>query len=114
MKAKRAARRKSSSNSLTSRQIIAQLQKHHDVLQKQFAVKKIGLFGSYAAGRQTKKSDVDFVVEFEEPTFDNFMGLIAFLEKLFGKKVDVLTPEGVESIRVRSVAEEIQRKTVYV
>ena len=114
MKTKRTARRKSSPNSLTSRQIITQLQKHRDVLQKEFAVKKIGLFGSYAAGRQTKKSDVDFVVEFVEPTFDNFMGLIAFLEKLFGKKVDVLTPEGVESIRVKNVAEEIQRKTVYV
>ena len=42
------------------------------------------------------------------------MALVAFLEKLFRKKVDVLTPEGVESIRIKSVAEDIQRNTVYV
>ena len=113
MKARNLTGRKSSPKSLTSRVIIAQLQKHHDGL-NQFKVKRIGLFGSYAAGRQTQKSDVDFIVEFYEPTFDNFMGLVAFLEKLFKKKVDVLTPEGVDSIRIKSVAEDIQRSTVYV
>ncbi len=41
------------------------------------------------------------------------MALIDFLEKLFGKKVDVLTPEGVESIRIKSVADDIRRNTVY-
>lgn len=113
MKARNLTSRKSSPKSLTSRGIIAQLQKQHDAL-NQFKVKRIGLFGSYAAGRQTQKSDIDFIVEFSEPTFDNFMGLVTFLEKLFKKKVDVLTPEGVESIRIKSVAENIQRNTVYV
>jgi predicted nucleotidyltransferase len=113
MKARNLTARKTSPKSLTSRGIIAQLQKQHDAL-NQFKVKRIGLFGSYAAGRQTQKSDIDFVVEFSEPTFDNFMGLVSFLEKLFKKKVDVLTPEGVESIRIKSVAENIQRNTVYV
>jgi predicted nucleotidyltransferase len=113
MKARNAVRRKASPKALTSRGIIAQLQKNHDALIK-FKVKRIGLFGSYAAGRQTQKSDIDFVVEFSEPTFDNFMGLVTFLEELFKRKVDVLTPEGVESIRIKSVAEDIQRNTVYV
>ena len=113
MKAKNRTSRKSSPKSLTSRTILTQLQKHHDALD-QFKVKKIALFGSCASGRQTQKSDIDFVVEFSEPTFDNFMGLVTFLEKLFKKKVDVLTPEGVESIRIKSVAENIQRNTVYV
>ena len=113
MKARNPIRRKASAKSLTSRGIISRLKENHDAL-KQFKVRRIGIFGSYAAGRQTQKSDIDFVVEFDEPTFDNFIGLIAFLEKLFKKKVDVLTPEGVESIRIKSVAENIQRNTVYV
>jgi predicted nucleotidyltransferase len=80
---------------------------------KQFSVRKIGAFGSFARDRQTPKSDIDFVVEFEQPTFDNYIALIKFLEKLFGKKVDVLTPEGVESIRIKSVADNIRKNTVY-
>ena len=113
MKSRNPIRRKSAPNSLTSRGIISQLKEHHDAL-KQLTVKRIGLFGSYATGRQTQKSDIDFIVEFDEPTFDNYMALIAFLEKLFRRKVDVLTPEGVDSIRIKSVAQDIQRNTVYV
>ena len=72
------------------------------------------MFGSYAKGSETKKSDIDFVVEFEEPSFDRFMALIEFLEKLFGKRVDVLTREGVNTIRAKNIAEDIRRNTVYV
>ena len=112
MKAKSSVRKKALQTSLTSRGIIAKLKKQNGAL-KQFSVRRIGLFGSYAAGRQTRKSDIDFVVDFAEPTFDNYMALIDFLEKLFGRKVDVLTPEGVESIRIKSVADDIRRNTVY-
>ncbi len=89
------------------------LRQHQDILKK-YKVRRIGLFGSYAKGKQNKRSDIDFLVEFEEPTFDNFMGLIKYLEKLFGKKVDILTPEGVESIRVKEIARNIKRNVVYV
>ena len=112
MKARSPVRKKALQTSLTSRGIIAKLKEQNDAL-KQFSVRRIGLFGSYAAGRQTRKSDIDFVVEFDEPTFDNYMALIDFLEKLFGRKVDVLTPEGLESIRIKSVADDIRRNPVY-
>ena len=39
-------------------------------------------------------SDVDILVEFEEPTFRNFMGLAFFLEGLFGREVDLVTTKG--------------------
>ena len=32
-----------------------------------------------------KNSDIDFLVEFEKPDFDNFMDLVFYLEKLFGR-----------------------------
>jgi predicted nucleotidyltransferase len=75
---------------LTRRAILSLLQQHQDTLRK-YKVKRIGLFGSYATGRQRKKSDIDFLVEFEEPTFDNFMGLAYYLEGLFRKKIDLIT-----------------------
>ena len=97
---------------LTRRQILALLRKHQDVLVR-YGVKRIGLFGSYAKGMQRQRSDVDFIVEFQEPTFENFIGLVEYLEKTFGKKVDILTPEGIGGIRVKEVAESIKKSVVY-
>lgn len=99
-------------NDLTREKIFTLLRKHQDTLMK-YKVSRIALFGSYAVGKQTSKSDIDFLVEFDEPTFDNFMKLVDFLEKLFHKRVDLLTPEGVGGIRVKEVAESIKRSLLY-
>jgi len=66
------------------------LKKHKDLLKK-YKVKRIGLFGSYVRGEQKKRSDIDFLVEFEEPNFDNFMDLAFSLEDLFRKKAELIT-----------------------
>jgi len=97
---------------LTRKKILAVLGRHQDILKK-YKVRRIGLFGSYAVGRQRGKSDIDFLVEFEEPSFDNFMNLAKYLEKLFDRKVDILTPGGVKGIRVKEVAESIKKSVVY-
>jgi predicted nucleotidyltransferase len=75
---------------LTEELIFSILRQHVDILRK-LSVRKIGLFGSFARGEQRRRSDIDFLVEFEKPTFDNFMDLIFSLEKLLGKKVDIVT-----------------------
>jgi predicted nucleotidyltransferase len=58
-------------------------------------VLRIGLFGSFVAGRQTQKSDVDLLVEFtpDGHTFDNFMDLAFLLDDLLGRHVELVTPE---------------------
>ena len=89
---------------LTKEQILRTLRQNHELLQN-YAVKRIGLFGSYATETQTARSDIDFLVEFSEPTYDNFIGLANELEQLLGKKVDILTPDGLETIRIGDVAE---------
>lgn len=97
----------------TGNRIINALREHEDVLKK-YKVKRIGLFGSYAQGNPHRGSDIDLLVEFEQPNFDDFMSLAAYLERLFGKKIDLLTPEGVKGIRVRGVAEKITKNLRYV
>ncbi|MCD6491482.1 MAG: nucleotidyltransferase family protein [Candidatus Njordarchaeia archaeon] len=83
---------------------------------RSFGVKKMGIFGSAVRGEMTDRSDIDFVVEFErgKATFKNVCGLIDFLEELFGRKVDILTPDGIDSIRIKHVREEIKRVIEYV
>lgn len=100
-------------SALARRHILRTLRQNPRLLEKH-AVKKIGLFGSYATGRQTGKSDIDFLVEFERPTDDNLIGLAHGLERLFGRKVDILTPAGLNSIRVRRIAESIRKSLAYV
>lgn len=75
---------------ITNQRIMDALKEHKDILKK-YRVKKIGLFGSHAMGKQKRQSDIDFLVEFTEPTFDNFMALILSLEKLFARKIDLIT-----------------------
>ena len=65
---------------------------------KKLGVNRIALFGSYAKGTEHKKSDIDLFVEFnpEKETYDNFISLCFYLDKLFtGKKVEVVTKGGV-------------------
>ena len=82
---------------------------------KAFGVKRIGIFGSFARDEATEKSDIDVVVEFEKgkATFKNVCGLVDFLEELFGREIDLLTPDGIESIRIKHVKEEIKREIEY-
>ena len=84
-----------------------------DALLKKYGVRRIGLFGSYALGTQTAGSDVDFLVEFSEPTYDNFIGLTDALERLLNRKVDILTPDGLDTIRVPEVADSIRKALAY-
>ncbi len=98
---------------LTRTEILARLRKNEATLKK-YKVRRIGLFGSFAKGKQHRKSDLDFLVEFDEPTLDNFMDLAGYLEKLFRRNIDLLTPAGVESMRVKAVAENIKKSLTYV
>lgn len=63
-------------------------------------VKRLGLFGSFVRGQQNVDSDVDGFVEYahESKTFDNFMQLAFFLEALFGRRVELVTPESLSPI----------------
>ncbi len=70
------------------------LKAHEKEVKRKFGVRKIGIFGSHARGEEKETSDVDILVEFEEPTFRNFMGLAFYLEDLFDREVDLVTVKG--------------------
>jgi hypothetical protein len=78
----------------TKEQILSLLQEHHHHIHA-FGVHRLGLFGSFLREQQRHESDVDMLVEFEpgRKTFDAFMQLIFFLETLFGRRVELVTPE---------------------
>ena len=95
-------------------QIMKLLRDNYDYLAAEYGVRKIGIFGSYAKGAPDEKSDVDIFVELERPIGFKFIDLVEYLEHLLGRKVDVLTPAGLQGIRVTRVGEDIAESIVYV
>ena len=85
------------------------LKEHENEIKRRFGVKRIGIFGSHARGAEKETSDVDVLVEFTKPSFDNFMDLAFFLEDLFGKEVDLVTTKGLSPY----VAPFVEREVVW-
>lgn len=59
-------------------------------------VKKAYLFGSYARGEQDETSDIDLMIELDDRVgVYKFVGIQLKLEELLGKKVDLISTEGI-------------------
>ncbi len=59
---------------------------------KEYHLKRIGVFGSFARGEQTEKSDIDILIEFEEGTdnlYDIKQRLKNEIQSIFNLPVDV-------------------------
>lgn len=74
----------------TTNQIIEFLSSQRDYFEKEFKVKKIGIFGSYARGDVFEGSDIDIVVELEKPDLFYLIGIKQAVEEALGHKVDVV------------------------
>lgn len=91
-------------------QVVKILKHHKKELQNLFFVRRMGIFGSYARGKETKRSDIDILVEFAEP-----IGLIQFsktqnyLSELLGIKVDLVTKNALRP----SMKDQILNETIY-
>jgi predicted nucleotidyltransferase len=81
---------------LAKERIVKDLRTRRNELASRFGVKRIGLFGSYVRGEAVEASDIDFLVEFDTPTFDHYMDLKFFLEELFGVSVDLVSSDAVK------------------
>ena len=74
-----------------------QLARHREALKRQFRVARLAVFGSYARGTARKRSDVDILVEFEPDgvTFDNYMDLKFYLQRVLRRRVDLVMVDAV-------------------
>ncbi len=97
---------------LTVEDIMKMINQHRKEIQK-YGVKRIGLFGSYITNSQHRKSDIDILVEFKKgkKTFDNYMELKFFLEKLFGRSVDLVVNEAVKLELKPSILKSVRYAT---
>ncbi len=89
--------------------ILSQLNQKALKLKQDFTVCRIGLFGSAARNETTKQSDIDILVDFSEPTFDHYMDLKFYLEKLFNCPIDLVMADTIKP-RIKPI---IEREVIY-
>jgi predicted nucleotidyltransferase len=85
---------------LTKNDILSRLKELKCVLQIEYAVKEIGLFGSFSDNTFDDESDIDIIVEFERPIGWKFFSVEMYLESVFKRKIDLVSKNALkEQIR---------------
>ena len=94
---------------MKNEEVMTFLKTHKGEIVNRFAVRRIGLFGSHVRGVATEHSDVDILVEMDQPTFDSYMDLKFYLEERLGRPVDLVLAESIKP-RLRPI---ISREVAY-
>jgi predicted nucleotidyltransferase len=74
-------------------------------------ISQIGLFGSYVHEKQSGKSDIDILIDFEpdKENYDNFMAAYDLFEQLFkDEKVEIVTKNGLSPYIGSRILNEVE------
>jgi len=84
------------------------IEEQKSILEKEYKVKEIGIFGSYVRGEQKGKSDIDILVEFSQPVgLFTFLELEEYLTELIGIKVDLVSKKALKPRIGKNILKEI-------
>ena len=91
-------------------ELLIVLRAYRQGLTERFGVMDLAVFGSYVKGKQSKRSDIDILVELDKSykTFDNYMELKFFLTRVIGGKVDLVLKDSMrEELKARVFSEAV-------
>ena len=91
----------------TLQSILQTLRQYKPELQRKYPVSAIGIFGSYARGEATDKSDIDIAVEISGTMGLNFIAMANEIEDLFGIKTDVVPMRSIKPEYLQYVKKDI-------
>lgn len=93
---------------LNQREILAKLRELKPALVKDFAIREIGLFGSFSNQSNTESSDIDILVELERPIGWKIFSLELYLQKIFGRKIDLVTKNALKEQTRATILKQVQ------
>ena len=98
---------------MKSDEIFQTIHRHHAELSR-LGVQRLGVFGSAVRNELRPESDLDFLVEFRagEKSYDHFFELAEMLERIFRRKVDLLTVESVSPVLRQRIFTEARFETI--
>lgn len=76
-------------------------------LARKFHVQTIGLFGSVVRDDYSPSSDIDIIVDFDQPIGIEFVDLANYMEQHLQKKVDIVSRNGVKDKYFKAIEREI-------
>ena len=80
----------------TSSEILKKLSQIKPILQKDYYLSSIGVFGSVSNGSFNENSDVDILVEFSKPIGWKVFSMELFLENHLRRKIDLVTKDALK------------------
>jgi predicted nucleotidyltransferase len=86
------------------KQVLAQLKPE---LSRRFHVQSLGLFGSVVRDDFSAASDIDIIVDFDQPIGIEFIDLAQYIEQRLQKKVDLVSCNGVKDKYFKAIEQEI-------
>ena len=85
------------------------LHEHLPSLREQFGIASLGVFGSVVRGEQSPASDVDILVDFNQPIgLIRFMQLESRLATLVGSKVDLVSRKALKPTIGKRILAEVR------
>ena len=90
--------------------ILVKLNELKPFLRKEYSVKSIGLFGSFSDNSFSEESDIDILIELEKPIGWKYFTLEIFLEKTFGRKIDLVTKNALKD----QIKDKILKQVKYI
>jgi len=94
---------------ITKEIILSTLQELETTLHEEYAVERIGLFGSFSDNTNSEESDIDIIVELRRPIGWKFFSLELYLEKVFNRKIDLVTKNALKE----QIKEHVLSKVSY-
>jgi uncharacterized protein len=92
---------------ITKNDILFRLKELKPTLHKEYAVKEIGLFGSFSDDTFNEESDIDIIVELERPIGWKFFSLELYLESIFKRKIDLVTKNALKEQIKDSILKQV-------
>jgi hypothetical protein len=91
----------------TITQLKAELSNLMPILVEKYHVKTIEIFGSYARGEHSKKSDLDLLVTFSQPySLWELLDVKEFLTAKLGLKVDLVPKDSIKPMLKEQITQE--------
>lgn len=84
------------------------LSNHKERLFVKYPIKALAIFGSVSRGDDNEKSDVDILVDFNEPVGIEFIDLANELQEVLNKKVDLVSRNGIKKRYFQHIKNELK------
>lgn len=89
--------------------VLALLEAHLPEIRERFGIETLGIFGSVSRGEDTPDSDVDILFTFRKGciSFANAIYLEAYLEKLLGRKIDLIPEDALSKYMLPDIQKDV-------